>query len=313
MVKITPVIKLKTAYEIIFSPDDDNFAFISDRNVGIMSVSSQKLLFKTPAVIHPGNIDFSPDGQCLVVKSTSGGIKILNAQDGSVQKDFMNQKEGEGSRAYFSKCGCCVVTVSWSGLLSVRDRYTTETIYRESSQGCIFNNLSTPLDRSFFVYSLGSRPVSGSEPPPKDKVILRRWPFTLDTNNYFELPQQWPFIVDLKVSPSGRFLGVIYGAPPRTIEIFDLKKLEVIMRQNAVFGGTGYSLDWSNDEKLIAVNCNNQVQIFNFPDLSLQHQIPIKYPCFVGFSTSSKFISLGSWCQSFIVPIKYLNEFKLKI
>lgn len=302
-----PVVKLKTAHEIVFSPTENHVAFFGDRDVSILDLQTSKPVFAVHPIAHPSQIDFSPDGCRLVVKSTSGRTVILDAQTGRTLKDFRNQKEGQGSAALFSGCGRYVVSVSWSGLLSVRDSATTEIIFSHVYEDCMLNDLSVPQDRRFFVYSVGRRPPSDSQPPPPETIMLHPWPIR-DTD-CCELPQRWSFISALQVSPSGRRLGVIHGAPPETLEIYDIERSRFIARRAVRFGGTGCSIGWSPDEKLIAINGDHRCLVLEMPKLVVRHEFELRYPCHLSFSPSSRFLALGSWSTSFIVPLDYLATF----
>jgi WD40 repeat protein len=301
------VVKLKTAYEIAFSPTEHCAAFFGRRNVCVLSLPAFKHVFAVHPVAHPSHINFSPDGRRLVIKSTTGRTVILDAQTGRTLRDFRNQKEGEGSAALFSSCGSYVVSVSWGGLLSVRDSTTTEIVFSHGYEDCTLNDLSAPEDRRFFIYSVGRRPLSDSQPPPPETVMLRPWPIR-DTDCR-QLPERWPFISALQVSPSGRLLGVIHGAPPRMIEIYDIERSRVIVRRAVRFGGTGCSIGWSPDEKLLAINGDHRCLVLEMPKLVVRHDIALRYACHVGFSPSSRFLALGSWSTSFIVPLDYLSAF----
>lgn len=302
-----PVVKLKTAYKIAFSPTEDHVAFFGGRDISVLGLQTSKRMFAVHPIAHPSHIDFSPDGRRLVVKSTSGRTVILDAQTGRTFRDFRNQKEGEGSAALFSSCGRYVVSVSWDGLLSVRDSATTEVVFSHLHRECMLTDLSVPHDRRFFVYSIVHRPPSDSQPPPPQTVILRPWPIR-DADGH-ELPQRWSFISALQVSPSGRLLGVVHGAPPEMIEIYDIARSRVISRRAVRFGGTGCSIGWSPDEKLLAVNGDHRCLVLEMPDLTVRHEFPLRYPCYMRFSPSSRFLALGSWSASFIVSLDYLATF----
>ena len=117
----------------------------------------------------------------------------------------------------------------------------------------------------------------------------------------------------MEVSPSGRLLAVIHGAPPGTLEIYDIEQSQVIASRRVQFGGTGQSIGWSPDEKLIAINGDNKCFVLEMPDLSVRDEFPLRYPCFTGFSPTSRFLALGSWRTSFIVPFDYLPTFAEKM
>lgn len=306
----SPVIKLKTAHEIGFSAAEDRVAFFGGRAVTVLSLTTSRPVFSVHPIANPSHIDFSPDGIRLAVKNTSGRTVILDSKTGRTLQDFRNQKEGEGSAALFSSCGRYVVAVSWNGLLSVRDSATSKIVFSHLYRDCILAELSAPQDRRFFVYSVGSRPASDSHPPPPDTVMLHPWP--IRDAGCRELPQRWSFISALKVSPSGRLLGIIHGAPPETLEVYDIERSRVIARRAVRFGGTGCSIGWSPDEKQLAINGDHRCWVLELPELTVQHEFPLRYPCYVGFSPSSRFLALGSWSTSFIVPLDYLPTFAEK-
>jgi hypothetical protein len=302
-----PGAKLKTAHEIAFSPAEDRVAFIGGRDATVLSIPAFKPVFAVHPIANPSHIDFSPDGSRLAVKNTSGHTVVLDAKTGRVLSDFHNQKEGEGASALFSCCSRYVVSVSWHGLLSVRDSAASELLFTHVDQDCMLSELSTPQDRRFFAYSLGRRPPSDYQSPPPETIVLRPWP--IRKNGESELPKRWSFIGGLRVSPSGRLLGVIHGAPPEKLEVYDIKRSRVIGRRRVPSGGTRHSIAWSPDERLLGVNSDHSCLVLEMPSLTVRHEIPLRYSCYVGFSPSSRFLALGSWTSSFIVPMDHLAAF----
>src|SRR5438477_2086771 len=301
------IVELGTAHKIAFSPSEDRAAFIGNRDTSVLDLSTRKRLFSRQAIAHPSYLEFSPDGRRLVLKSTSGRVVILDAESGRTVRDFHNQKDGEGSAALFSICGHYVITVSWGGLLSVRDSATTEQVFAYTQHGCVLDHLSAPADRRFFICSVGKPPKSDAEPPPPDKVLVYPWPFR--ENGYRELSRAWSFICAMNVSPSGRFVGLIHGAPPETLEIYDIDHSEVLVTRHVSFGGTGCSLGWSADERLLAINGADRFRVLDTQDLPVKYEFPIRYPCFASFSPSCKFLALGSWQRSFVVLLDQLASF----
>ncbi len=292
---------------MVFSPTEDRVAYFNSRNVSVINLPSTKRVFSAHVISHPGEIDLSPDGNRLVVKSTSGRTIIVDANNGKQLSDFNNQKEGEGDRAYFSSCGRYVIAASWGGLLSVRDSATSELVFSELYEDCMLNHLVAPKDRSFFVYTAGGYPQSDTEPPPPMRIILRSWPIW--ENAGVELPIRRSFISHLQISPSGRFLGIIHRQPKTSFEIFDLKHLKTVASQNVEMGGSGAFVSWSPDEQYVALTGKDKFLILDAPQLTLKYEIPASYPCFTGFSPSGRYLALGSWDSSFIVPIDHLAGF----
>ena len=303
--RLSPEIRLKTAHEFAFSPDGRRVAFIGGRYVTMLDISTRESQFAVHPIANPSHIDFSPDGRCLVVKGTSGRTIVLDTKTGGLLCDFRNQKEGEGDSALFTACSRFVVSVSWSGLFSVRDHSTAELLFSETYSDSQLTGLSTTADRSLFVYSVGGRPRTPDGLTPCT-VALHRWPTR--TAKAEVLPKEWPAIGGLQISPSGRYLAVAYGTPPSTLEIFDISTSRTVVRRDWS-GPHGCSIAWSHDERVLVVTERDGFRAYDLPELTVAHEFPIEFPCFVQFSPSEDFVGFGSWKKSFIVPMSDLAEF----
>ena len=301
------VISLKTAHEVAFSPSDNRVAYIGGRDITVLDVHTRKTLFAVHPIANPSHIDFSPDGNRLVVKGTSGRTIVLDALTGCLLSDFKNQKEGEGDSALFSACGRFIASVSWLGLFSVRDWVTAEVTFSQIYPStCWLGKICTTADRSCFFYTIDHPPRTSDGFTPST-IAVRRWPIAQETAD--ELPKEWTAIWGLQVSPSGRFLAVIYGTPPNMLEIYDIAGARTITHC-AWSGSPGCSIAWSRDETILITNGNDNFLMYDVPNLTVRHELPVQYPCFVQFSPSEKHVALGSWKKSFIVPTDCLAEFE---
>lgn len=303
---LSPAISLKAAYEFVFSPSGSQVAFIGGRDITVLDIATRKPLFTVHTIANPSHIDFSPNGRRLVVKGTSGRTILLDAKTGRLLRDLPNQKEGEGDSALFTACSHFVASVSWSGLFSIRDSETSDLAFSQDYTDCQLTCLSTTTDRSLFVYSVGGRPRSPLGLTPC-KVALHRWPTRNPTAE--QLPKEWAAICGLQVSPSGRFLALVYGTPPDTLEIYDIGRSRTVA-QCAWSGSPGCSIAWSRDEKTIVANGDDCFRMYALPKLKVVRELPAQYPCFAQFSPAEDFIALGSWKKSFVIPTDYLDEFE---
>jgi WD40 repeat protein len=307
----SPVITLKTAWEIAFSPAEDCVACFGGRDISVLDLQTSSPLFAVHPIANPSHIDFSPNGDCLVVKGTSGRTIVLDAKTGDMLCDFRNQKEGEGEGAFFSSCGQFVVSVSWAGLFSVREWKSKEMAFSQVHGDCRVGSLSVTADRRFFVYALGYAPPSDSANAPYI-FVRQQWP--ADGNKARELSKGWSGVYDSQISPSGRFLAVVHGTPPKTLDVFDLKRSCIVASHTWSFGGiAGCSIGWSNDEQVLVLNgrddCSDRCRVLEMPSLSVRHDFAMEYPSFLRFSPSGRFLALGSAKASFIIPTDYLSEF----
>ena len=301
---LSPEVPLRTAYEFAFSPDSRRVAFIGGRCVTMLDIGTRESQFVVHPIANPSHIDFSPDGRCLVIKGTSGRTIVLDAQTGRMLCDFRNQKEGEGDSALFTACSRFVVSVSWSGLFSVRDREIAAVIFSQSYADCQLTQLSSTADRSLFVYSVGGRQRSPDGLTPCT-VALHRWPTRSTTTEH--LPKEWDAIWGLQVSPSGRFVAVVHGTPPDTLEIYDIRRSRTV-GHCPWSGSPGCSIAWSGDERALVTNGDDCFRMYALPKLKLVHELPAQYPCFVCFSSADEFIALGSWKRSLVMRTDHLSE-----
>lgn len=66
------------SYQVCFSPQGDRLATLAV-HVDLWDVGERKRVARSHPFKHPSRFDFSPDGEKLAVKSTSGEIVILDA------------------------------------------------------------------------------------------------------------------------------------------------------------------------------------------------------------------------------------------
>jgi WD40 repeat protein len=274
--------------------------------VTVLDIGTRKSLFAVHPIANPSHVDFSPDGRCVVVKGTSGRTIILDARTGELLCDFRNQKEGEGDSALFSACSRFVVSVSWSGLFSVRDIRSSDMVFSQTYSDCELTRLSATADRSLFVYSVAGHPRSRDGLTPCT-VALLRWP-TRSTKAE-QLPKEWEAIWGLQVSPSGCFLALVHGTPPDTLEIYDIARSRTIAHC-PWSGSPGCSIAWSRDEKTLVANGDDCFRMYSLPKLKVVRELPAQYPCFAQFSPDDQFVALGSWKKSFVIPTGFLDEFE---
>jgi WD40 repeat protein len=300
----SPEIRLKKGSEFAFSPDSRRVAFIGGRYVTMLELGTRESRFAVHPIANPSHLDFSPDGRFLVVKGTSGRTILLDAQTGSVLRDFRNQKEGEGDSAFFTACSRFVVSVAWRGFFSVRDCESSEVMFSQSYAGeCQLSELSCTAHRDVFVYCVGRSPRSPGGNTPCT-IEIHRWPTRAAKAE--SLPKEWEAIWGLQVSPSGRFVAIVHGTPADTLEIYDIEHSRTVA-QCPWSGSPGCSIAWSRDERMIVTNGDDCFRVYELPALKVALEVPAPFPCFARFSPNEEFIALGSWKQSRVIPTASLK------
>ena len=291
--------KLKQAYDLAFAPDANLVATIS-RDVLLWDVSARKRLLSIHPLSHPSYLDFSPDGTRLAVKSTSGRIVVIDAVTGQTLADCDNEREGEGAPLYFTPEGDSLVDASWDGALTARHSATGTVIFRESVGGMV-SEFTTSADRTTFAYTISRPPVTDTQPPPEDSIVVRRWPFT--ANHPSIMPVARRFITCISLSPSASRLAVLYGAPPTTLEVCDVATGCILASAEVELGGTGASLGWSPDESLLGCVERRGISLFHSASLVRTHLIEMPYPASVSFSPHGGLLGLASWEQGRVLDM----------
>ena len=106
--------------------------------------------------------DFSPDGQLLAVKNTSGDVLVMSVPDLEGVARLSGAGIGEGTPIRFTADGRHVVDASRGGTLMVRDPIDGSTAWSES--GDYIFRLACTRDRATWVYDRG-------------QTLVRKWPF----------------------------------------------------------------------------------------------------------------------------------------
>jgi WD40 repeat protein len=259
---------------------------------------------------NPSHIDFSPDGSRVVVKNTRGHTIILDALTGRTLRDFRNRDEGEGAAALFSPDSRSVASISWGGLVSVRDAKTGKTVFSDVHPGIATATGFSSSRGPQFAYCL-AYPWSSNGLRPAPKVVLRAWPFA--KNKPREIPHRGRSVQAMQLSPSGRSLAVIHITGRDTLEIVSVPGGRSLARKPMRIGGCPSFVKWSADEKLLAVMSDEKCFVLQMPSLKPLHKLNIPYGCYSAFSPSGRFLAIGSWKQSYIVPVDKLDAFKKRL
>jgi hypothetical protein len=298
-------IELKTAFELAFSPGSDRVAAIGKRDVTALELKTGAVIFSVHPIANPSHIDWSPDGETLVVKGTSGRTIILDAGTGDLLQDFRNAKEGEGDRALFAADGAYIVSVSWGGLFSVRERKTAKLVYEQQYEEAQLTSLCTTGSRRDFFYTVSRAPRANEDWNPS-AIAEQRWPRPRAKAR--ELPKGWIGMEQLQPSPSGRFLAVVAGGVPKQLEVYDRKARQTLATAKWD-GSPGCALAWSADETMLITNGEDCFYTYGVPKLSQPLKVPLPFACFAAMSPNDRFVGLGSWKKSYVVETSALKEF----
>lgn len=279
-----PGFRVGPSFGVCFSPGGDWLATIGARIV-VWDVDGRVRLRSAHPFSHPSSVDFSPDGQRIAIKNTSGEIVVLDGGTLEVLARHDGRPWGEGSDVMFSPCGEYLVDGSWKGSLLVRETLTGNVVWRQD--GGMVSLLTCTPDRTVWVHDGGG-------------LTVRPWPFSEDRR---ELEYGIGGGGDaIAIDPTATLLAKVGWD---RLEVWDLAKsdgrAEVLTRARVEpVSGTGRALAWAPSSDLLGFARSGGTS-FLTRDLEVVSQVPLEYACAVAFSPSGHLAALGAWSKGFVI------------
>lgn len=292
-------LKLQTSYSVVFSHDGTRLSTLA-RDVWAWDLSRRKKIYRAHPFPHPFHADFSPSGERLAVKSTSGRIAILSGETGELVSDFRNCADGAGTNVLFSMCGQYLIDATWRGRLSVRRADSGAREFVMDFPAETISAVHRCAEGERWIVAHGRTPATDHEPTPPSYFSLWQWPFR--RGHYKSLEFGFPFIADSSVAPDGQFIAVVHGAPANSLSVIDLTSGACVGSVETQAGGSGGALAWSPDGRQIASVQDGVVRLYNFPGLALLNEVILEYPSDVAFSPKDSSLAIGSWTMGWLLP-----------
>jgi len=294
-------LKVKGSYCVSFSPNGSACATLA-RDVSLWDIQSRKKSWRAHPVSHPLYATFSPEGDLIAVKSTSGRIVTLASKTGHVCRDFENDLEGEGSNPLFSHCGRFIVDGSWAGLLTVREASSGSVQFRREHKGTMIPRIHSVRSGSVWIVEYSPKATSDDRPPTDDYFTVWSWPIPSVAPNTLSI--RLPFIRGSAVSEDGLRLAVLFGAPPRDLRVYELPSERLSWSARVAVGGSGSELCWSRCCRFLASVQEDCIAVYDGASGTRLSVFSLPYPSDIDFSPDSRLIALGSWQAGEIRPLQ---------
>lgn len=304
MMRAATPLKLRTSYSVAFSRDGTRLSTLA-RDVWAWDLSRRKKIFRAHPFPHPSRADFSPSGDRLAVKSTSGRIAILSGETGELVSDFRNCADGEGTQVLYSRCGQYLIDGTWRGLLSVRRADSGAREFGMDFPDETIGAVHRCVDGERWIVVHGRTPATDHEPPPPGYFSLWQWPFR--RGDYKSIEHSIPFVGDSSLAPDGQFIAVVHGAPPNSLSVIDLTSGACVGSVETLAGGSGGALAWSPDGRQIASVQDGVVCLYTFPGLAPVREVFLEYPSDIVFSPKGSSLAIGSWTMGWLLPTEFLT------
>ena len=297
-------LKIGTSHAVAFSKDGELLATLGE-DVWIWNLPSRSKTVRAHPFSNPSSAVFSPDRRNIAVKSTSGRIVIVEVRSGRTRVDFNNDGDGEGSNLLYSPCGEFIVDGTWAGRLNVRRASSGAREFVQDFQGEMIRSVHSCDGGRRWIIAHGLKATADDRPPPPDYYSVWDWPFR--TRGHTLLPERIPFSHASALSNDGNLLAVVHGAPPDTLSVFQLSDGARVGTTDVQAGGTGSTLCWSPDSRLIASVQDGEVVFYAWPGLATMHKLALAYPCDVAFSARGGRLALGSWEAGWVLAAEAIT------
>jgi WD40 repeat protein len=153
--------KLGSSSTVRFS-DDGAYLVSLGQRITLWSVWEGRAVTSGPRFAHASSADFSPDGNLLAVKNTSGDVLVLSVPGLEEVSRLSGAALGEGTPVRFAEDGKHIVDSTRGGVLMIRDALDGSLAWSEKGESVF--RLERSRDRAVWTYD-------------RRQLYVRRWPF----------------------------------------------------------------------------------------------------------------------------------------
>jgi len=292
------------SFELRFNRTSSRFACCG-RSVIIWDMDPRAKLEKIHPFKHPSHIEWSPDGDHLAIKSTSGDLVLVKPASSASEAIWLRKRGGEGAEVAFSACGNYLVDCSWSGQVDVFDIRTNEVVHTEHISNAMIRSLAYDKSRTRFAYVVSPKATSPNRPGAPDYLALRNWPFW--QNEPLVLPVDAQDIEAIAFSPDGRHLALAVsslGDIGSRVQIRSLESGAVLAEAGYSFYASGKSIAWCSGSDLIANVEQGGIRLYGSWLRTELAFLPAEYPSHVEFSSCGTYVGVGAWGKGFVCSVE---------
>lgn len=287
------LLKFPKSYCFAVSPKQNCVAALG-RNVVLADPQQRTRIGSVHPLPHPSRADFSRDGSRLVVRNTAGFLALLRASDGEFLAGYAGEYLGEGPGTLFSACDRFLVEATWGGGIRVRDAGTLQVLALFPFPSDMMIAISADHERRTWLFAHNPLQHPGMRLCPP-YLTLWRWPLRMPV--VVPLPANFGHIDDAQLSPCGNYIALhgTYRDSWRNRELLLLRIDGSLLRAiPSPIGGTGGSLRWSSDGRLLAATVPVGYAVYEAATLTCVATFPLVYPSDLAFLGDGT-ILLGGW------------------
>lgn len=299
-------LRIGPSYELRFDPESRR-AVSFGRNVSVWDLATGKRTVRAHPLKHPSHVRWSPEGHTLALKSTSGELVLLNADDLECLGRLQSKTAGEGCGIAFSPSGDRLLDGTWNGVLATYELRSFGQQLKAEFPDTMITSIEPSPSRRFAALVLNRKHSAASAAGPRKSVLLAHWaPSEMALH---ELDLDADGINATAFDNTETRLAVArrrrLGERDR-VEIIDLSEKRVVASVDFMSNPNGRSLAWSPDGNIIASVENDGFRFYDSSRLSVIASVGFRYASHVEFSANGRFVALGAWSGGEVRPIESL-------
>ena len=239
---------------------------------------------------------YSPTGDCIALKNTSGQIALVNPADGKLVRKLDAQRVdgSDGASPVFSQCGRYIVDGTWRGELALYDCKTGKKVFEKSFDGEMISAIvRLKLGEKWIVIH---QPIASDD--VEDPAHLTKWNWPLPESKHQKLKLAIYEPDDAATDPEGKLLCVVNEFS--NIHIYNVRGLK--FRQEFNYDSPVTGIRWSHDGKFLIVVVNKIIEVYH--SRTFDHHISFdtlpSTDCDI--SPSGDWVAVASGKTSLLIP-----------
>jgi WD40 repeat protein len=287
--------RIGPSYELRFDPESSR-AVSFGRNICLWSLNARQKLLRAHPLAHPAHVHWSPSGDLLSVKSTSGELIVVSAESLQIVARLQTRKAGEGCAAVFSPSGDRILDGTWGGMLATYDVATQSRQLEHSFPNAMITSIEPSPGGNISAIVVQSKDSAGLGPGPQHSIYIAEWSSSGLALRAIDM--KFSRVTASAFNRNEDRLAIIrdnVAFPEGCIEIIDITHVDTIASRACILSPNGSSICWSPDGGVIGTVENDGFGFYDVEGLEEVAREPWKYAAHVEFSRDGKYLALGAW------------------
>lgn len=288
-------LRIGPSYELRFDPESRR-AISFGRNISVWDLATRTRAIRAHPLKHPSHVHWSPGGDSLSVKSTSGELVLVNAQTLQITAQLQTKRAGEGCESVFSPSGDRLLDGTWGGVLATYDLASQSRQVEYSFLNTMITSIEPSRSGALAAVVLQPKCSAGLPPGPQHSICLVEWSRSgLALRN---LGKKFHEVEATAFDSSEHHLAIMRhngSFPKGCIDVFNVKEGRTIASRPCALSSNGSSICWSPKGGMIGTVESDGFRFYDAAELREIAHLPWEYASHIEYSRDGKYLALGAW------------------